>query len=136
MQTILTWGIQHQEEQKVENLVYQLTEPVIIYNAIEQLRDLAYSAELPKSHQKLTKYGKRIFKQNGSWYHFTTAEQTWKNFKEHFMKVYNDIIKIKGTTMQKKIDETNKAILQLTKEFSQMKNYVFDRLNALMHVHN
>ena len=52
------------------------------------------------------------------------------------MKVYNDIIKIKGTTMQKKIDETNKAILQLTKEFSQMKNYVFDRLNALMHVHN
>ena len=43
-----------QKEYNIENLAYPITEPpVIMFNAIKQLRDLSIAAQILRSHQQI-----------------------------------------------------------------------------------
>ena len=81
--------------------------PIVIFNAIEDLVSLLIAAKLPKSQQQIIIYGLNIFKSTGefdtslsTWYNLASVNTTWHNFKTHFTNVYNNILKIKGKTIE------------------------------------
>ena len=66
-----------QEENKIENFDYNLTDPpIVILNAIGDLVSLSIAAKLPKSQQQIMAYASYIFKSAGE---FDTSLTTWYN---------------------------------------------------------
>ena len=98
-----------QEENKIENFQYSLTDPPIaIFIAIEDFVSLSLAAKLPRSQQKIITYGLNIFKSTEkfdtsltTWYNLAPADTTWHNFETHFTNAYNNILKIKERTIKK-----------------------------------
>ena len=105
-----------QEENKIENFDYNLTDPpIVILNAIGDLVSLSIAAKLPKSQQQIMAYASYIFKSAGefdtsltTWYNLAPADTTGHNFKTHFTNAYENSLKIKEKIIKKSTLFANK----------------------------
>ena len=103
--------------------------PVTIFNAIEDLVELAEAANLPKSQAQIINYGLAIIRKTSdfehaliAWYSRPPAEHTWQNFKSHF---------ILHTVLSKKFEDPPCRTLLFTKLTSWRNMYLmaFSNLN-------
>ena len=97
---------QLQEELKVRNFVYNISDPPIIrFNAIEDLSNLSNAANFEKLHQQIINYGLEIQRQNNefetsmtTWFQKAPADSTWSNFKKYFADAHTNLIKVSNGT--------------------------------------
>ena len=87
-------------------MVYNVNDPlVVIFNAIEDLANIASAANLEKLQQQIINYGIKMLKETGefetsltTWFDRSPAELTWANFKKHFNQAHANLVKIRGTS--------------------------------------
>ena len=81
--------------------------PVVIVNVIEELANIASTANLEKSQQQIINYGIEMLKNTGDfetnltiWVNRPPAQLTWANFKKHFNQAHANLIKIRGISLR------------------------------------
>ena len=91
------------EREKVVKMTYDVSYPPdVVYEAIEDLLDLATAADNPFSQRQAVSMAFKIINRTGrfehdvrSWMQKTTAQKTWINFKQHFNKAYKEMKQVK-----------------------------------------
>ena len=86
--------------------------------------------KLTKTDNHLISYRLKIISSIGdfenrllTWYKKSQSDLTWSNFKTHFSQAHEDLIKVRGNFILNSIyHQGNSTVMQLTDEFSQMKN--------------
>ena len=96
-------------ENKVKTMFWTLSDPpVTIFNAIEDLVELAETANLPKRQAQIFNYNLALIRKTSdfehaltAWYNRPPAEHAWQqNFKSHFVPAHRALKKVRGSTMQ------------------------------------
>ena len=79
---------------------------ILLYGPIEKLQNLAISAHIPYTEEKLLDVGLTVIRNTrdfeqalGDWQAKPAADKTWDNFKTHFKDVQNDLKEIQRPTM-------------------------------------
>ena len=118
------------EEQLVRNIKYAPPTPlVVLFNKIEDLRDLAEAANNPYTDIQLLNIGLQVLKESTSfteglklWYELPQDQHTWNNFKLHFQEELRKLKKVLGPTMKGAGYHTvNKITEEVRKEMQDMK---------------
>ena len=97
-----------EREQTLKARVFDITQPLVtLYNAVEDLQELAEASDSPFSEKQLVAIGVRLIKnmnemekERGKWLTKPKADQTWPNFKQHFTDAWNDLRTLRGPTMK------------------------------------
>jgi hypothetical protein len=128
------------EEQIVREFKYNPPTPlVVIFNRIEDLRDLAEAALNPYTDLQLLNIGLQVLKDSGSfteglklWYELPQDQHNWDNFKQHFQEELRKLKKVLGPTMKHTGFQTvNQITEEVRKEMNDMKkefNNVEDKI--------
>ena len=95
-------------EKSLKEKMFDITQPMIVlYNAIQDLQDLAIAANNAYSDKQLVAIGIQIIKNMNDfekgltdWYARPSAEHTFINFKTHFEDAYLSLRKVRGMTMK------------------------------------
>jgi hypothetical protein len=128
------------EEDKVKNFTWNIVDPpVVLFNLIEDLETIAEAANAPKTVNQLINFGLDIIRATGefeaaliTWFVRPSAEHTWKNFKEHFTKAHNELIKVRGASMRgSAFHQANATVAALSSEIQNIKNDVVESINSL-----
>ena len=94
-------------EREVENLTYDLTQPLsVIWKAIDDLQKLAIAAKLKYSDEQLVQLGLSIIqsthdfeKGQDEWIDKPDEDKTYTNLKKHFNKALKKLQQIRGDDM-------------------------------------
>ena len=110
------------EARKVQNMTYLLTDPINnIFQAVQELGQLADAASNPYTDRQLLEYGLNIIRNTHdfelaqiSWNQRPIADKTWANFKTHFVEALTQLELVRGTTMQPSAFHQAHALVQQT----------------------
>ena len=126
-----------EEESKLKAKVFDVSEPlVIMYNEVDELKDLAEAAKNPFSDSQLVNIGLNLIKNTGDykkglieWYEKTT-DTDWVHFEKHFETAQDNLRKVRGPTMKSgALQKQANAISQLV--MANMQNERNQYLNAV-----
>ena len=135
-------------ESSIRQYTYNVQEPLsLVFDQIEELQLLAEAARTPYSDRQLVSFGVEILCntqdfQDGikSWNRLPAANRTWQNFITHFEQEYQELLELRGPTMQNStLHSANAIVAQVTASVQQsVKNSVAKALsrhsaNALLH---
>lgn len=129
------------EETKLATFVWNPNDsPDLLYNAIEELRDFAIAANLPKTPEQIVSYGLDAIVTTGAyekglldWYTKPENEQTWFNFKVHFTNAQDELRRVRGETMENTaFQQANLAMQQeVRRDFESMRDEVVNSINLM-----
>ena len=129
------------EDDKMTTFVWNPNDsPDILYNSIEELRDFAIAAKLPKTPEQIVNYGLDAILKTGAyeralmdWYARPEAERTWFNFKLHFTDAQDQLRRVRGDTMNNTaFQQANLAMQQeVRKDFEAMRDEVVHSINLM-----
>ena len=106
-------------ESSVRQYTYNVQEPLsLVFDLVEELQLLAEAARTPYSEVQLVSFGVEILRnthdfQDGikSWNHLPTTNRNWTNFITHFEQEYQELLKLRGPTMQSSTLHSTNAIV-------------------------
>lgn len=95
------------EENILQEKVFDIPQPkIVLFNEVEDLQELALATNNPYSDAQILKTGIKLMqnmcnynKDLRSWYNLPIADQTWIQFKAHFMQTQTLLQKFRGPTM-------------------------------------
>ena len=128
-------------ETKVKNMFWTLSDPpVTIFNAIEDLVELAEAANLPKSQAQIINFGLAIIRKTSdfeqaltAWYSRPHAEHTWQHFKSHFVTAHRALKKVRGPTMQNTaFHQAHLMAEHVADDIQQLKSEVLAKVDSLV----
>ena len=117
-------------EKKSQDFTWDISDPPDdFYDIIENLITVAEDASMSKTNNQLVSYGLKIIRstrdfENGllTWYNKSNSDQTCSNFKVHFSKAHENLIKIRGISICNTMyHQANETVIQLSNEFLQIK---------------
>ena len=80
---------------------------IVIFNAIEDLLQLATASNLENLQKQIISYGIELLKNNGefdtsltTWINCPPADMTWATFENQFLEAHTNLLKIRGERMQ------------------------------------
>ena len=110
-------------ESSVRQYTYNVQEPLsLVFDLVEELQLLAEAARTPYSEVQLVSFGVEILRnthdfQDGikSWNRLPAANRNWANFITHFEQEYQELLKLRGPTMQSSTLHSANAIVEQVK---------------------
>ena len=100
-----------------------MQEPLsLVFDLVEELQLLAEAARTPYSEVQLVSFGVEILRnthdfQDGikSWNRLPTTNRNWTNFITHFEQEYQELLELRGPTMQSSTLHSANAIIERVK---------------------
>lgn len=94
-------------EEEVRKYPYHMSDPILdVFDAINDLADLGDTANIPYSEAQKLKFGMNIIKRTHdfeeaqkSWKAKPEVDKTWQNFQDHFEDEHDNLMEIRGDSM-------------------------------------
>ena len=138
-----TYGSIGDEEldNKATNLkerIFEIEEPMVsLYNAVEDLQQLATASLSPYTDKQMVSFGIRLIKNMGGlqdarkkWLTKDTKDQTWKDLKTHFDKAWTDLRLLHGPTMK---DASFTQQMNLIQSLNNERKQLQESQDAILH---
>ena len=115
-------------ESSIRQYTYNVQDPLsLVFDQIEELQLLAEASRTPYSDGQLVSFGVEILRntqdfQDGikSWNRLPLANRTWQHFITHFEQEYQELLELRGPTMQNSsLHSANTIVAQVTASVQQ-----------------
>ena len=127
------------DEQAFKSYYWDLQDPpVLLFNKIDDLVQMATAANIPKTEAQIINYGLSTIKKTndfeealGTWYTRPLVEHSYINFKEHFTTAQRKLKKIRGTRLRDTKFHQANQVSELRADFDRLRDELVSGLNTV-----